>query len=29
MLPVATPTNALIFANGSVRMKDMVMVFII
>jgi hypothetical protein len=24
MLPVATPTNALIFANGSVRMKDMV-----
>lgn len=24
MLPVATPNNALIFANGSVKMKDMV-----
>ena len=25
MLPVATPTNALVFANGYVKMKDMVL----
>ena len=28
MLPVATPNNALIFASGTVKMKDMVIFYI-